>query len=134
MGWQEVASLGSVVVALLLGLLTYTRGAKSDQALDIATNVKTTFEAQQALVNDLQEELVRNRNLAHDCEKSCIDLRRKLAQSLRLVSEQEAEISKLKSVVSEHEATIAKHEKTINSMSRRTDQKPRQGEEERRQS
>jgi chromosome segregation ATPase len=140
MDWQSVASIGAVFVTGVLGFLTYRRGKSSDTALNVATNVQSTYSATLALVDQLQEEVTRlqrdvgsHRTSLLECEENSSALRRKLAERNEMVSDQEHQIKKLQRTVADHEVTIDRHERTIERMSRRTDtQTPRVDDEERR--
>lgn len=141
MDWTAFAAVASVLGTIGLGVLTFLRGTKADQALNTATNVQSTFTAQKELVDNLQEEVARHREDLHQhrgllfrCEEESRSCRSNLAGARMIISAQEAEIENLKAVVAEHEQTIAKHEKALAAVSRRQDMKPTQeNNEERRQ-
>jgi predicted transcriptional regulator len=118
MGWEGVAAIASVTVTLALGLLTYARGSKSDQALNIATNVQSTYVAQASLIDDLQAEVARTHNMLVNCEKSGREIRSKYDEAKRLILVQEREIDNLKRVQAEHEITIAQHQRKIDTLTR----------------
>jgi len=85
MDWQSFAAVGSVLATIVLGILTFTRGVKSDQALNMATNVQTVYLAQQSLIDDLRLEVERLRGMWKECEGQSAELRdrvRKLENSL----------------------------------------------------
>jgi predicted RNase H-like nuclease (RuvC/YqgF family) len=141
MKWELAIALFSVSGTVGLGLLTYFRGTKSDQALNIATNVQNTFDAQRGLVDNLQEEVQRyqsmlsdHREQIHECENQCRKCNHRLAETERELLARDAEIASLKKIMAEHETTITKHEVTINRIARRGDMapQPRQDDEERR--
>lgn len=140
MDWAVVISGVSVTATAILGFLTLRRGNKADEALNVATNVQTTFDAQKSIVDNLQEEVERyrgdlneHRSMLLKCEEDCRSCRSNLAGAQMIIKTQELEIQNLKNVVSEHENTIAKHERTLSQVSRREDMKPkREGDEERR--
>lgn len=141
MDWTAFAAVASVLGTIGLGILTFVRGTKADQALNTATNVQSTFTAQKELVDNLQEEVIRqredlneHRSLLFRCEQECRACRSNLAGAHLVIASQEAEIENLKGLVAEHEQTIAKHERTLNKVSRREDMKPvREDNEERRE-
>lgn len=133
MDWTAVAAVLSVVGTIGLGLLTLLRGTKSDKALNIATNVQNTFTAQQALVDQLQEEVDRHkadlkeyRTRANECEAECRKSQSNLAGARMIIAAQEVEIERLKSRVNEHG-------RVIDQISRREDHEPpREDDAERR--
>ena len=141
MNWPAVASILSVLATIILGVLTFVRGSKADEALNTATTVQSTFDAQRYLFDNLQEEMIRtkgeldeHRQLLRACEDDCRRCRSNLAGSRLIIQAQEVEIENLKAVMAEHELTISRHEATINKMSRRSDRpsEPRPDGQERR--
>lgn len=133
MDWTAVAAVGSVVGTFILGVLTLSRGSKSDKALNMATNVQSTYSAQKDLVDNLQEEVARHqvdleryRALTQQCEAECRECKSNLAGSRLIIAAQEAEIEQLKTKVDRLEHTLA-------NISRREDQVLQEGDQERRQ-
>lgn len=68
MDWQTGVSILSVSITSILGIVTLTRGTSADKALNIATNVQSTFNAQGSLIEDLRQEIIRVRALHNECE------------------------------------------------------------------
>lgn len=116
MTWQTATSLASVIATVVLGGLAYKRSRRADDVLDVAANVKTTFEAQAEINEGLRADVVRLRGAHQQCEEATNDLRRALAGSHLARDEQAREIARLKATVNEHEETIARHELTINQL------------------
>jgi len=124
MGWEQFVALLSVLITGGIGLLTYLRGRRSDEALNVATNIKTTFEAQGQLIDALQEDIATQRGWLHACEESCRECRRELEERTRLFHDLERQFANLKTLAFEQEQTIARHERTLNAVSRRSDHPP----------
>lgn len=124
MQWEGLAAVASVLATGGLGVLTYFRGRRSDNQLHIATNIQTTYAAQQSHINELQEDLKTVRGWLSQCEESCRDCRKRIDMRDRMINEQEIQISNLKGVIFEHEQTIARHQRTLDAMSRREDRRP----------
>lgn len=124
MEWEQATALTSALITGAIGLLTYLRGRRSDEALNVATNIKTTFDAQAQLIDALQEEIATQRGWLHACEESCRECRRQLEERTRLFHALEREFANLKALAFEQEQTIARHERTLTSISRRSDHSP----------
>lgn len=92
MDWQTFAAVGSLIVTATYGGLALYNRVKSDSALDVATNIKSTYDTLLAFVNELQEEVKNHRQHLEECETG------KLQQA--------EEIKQLKEQVKEHEKTI----------------------------
>lgn len=116
MTWEQGLALASVAVTGLLGWVTYRRGARADDVINVAANVKTTFDAQVEITEALQREVARHRQSLADCEGHTEAMRRASAAAQLVIDRQEREIARLKAVVDEHEQTIARHELTINQL------------------
>lgn len=69
MTWPNGIALFSACVTAVLGFVAVTRSWRSDKALDTAANVKTTFDAQATLIQDLQTETARLRVDLRGCEE-----------------------------------------------------------------
>jgi chromosome segregation ATPase len=119
MSWEQVTALLSVLVTATIGLLTYFRGRRSDEALSSATNVKSAFEAQADLIDALQEDIRTQREWLHACEETCRHTRMQLDERTRLFNAQELEIANLKSVIYDHEQEISRLRRTVDIVSRR---------------
>ena len=116
MTWEQVLALASVSVTGVLGWLTYRRGSRADDVLDVAANVKTTFEAQAEFNTALREENDRTRLALAACERSHVEDRAAIAAAQVVMDAQVREIARLKATVDEHEETITRHELTINQL------------------
>lgn len=129
---ETIVALISIAGTIGLGLLTFLRGTKSDKALDIATNVQNTYDAQRLLIDNLQEEVGRYQGLLSEqrqtiagCEESCQRCRSELAEALRTIADRDDKIARLT-------RQVQRHEEKISAIARRTDGDPRNGDEERR--
>jgi hypothetical protein len=116
MSWEQALLAACAVSTALLGWVTYKRGSRADDVLDVAANVKSTFEAQVEINDSLRQDVVRLRAAHQTCEDATNDLRRSLADAHLREDEQVREVARLKAIVNEHEVTIARHETTINNM------------------
>ena len=116
MTWEQGLALASVAVTAFLGWLTYKRGSHADDVLDVAANVKTTFEAQAEFNVALREENKKIRLDLIACEEGHVEDRRAFAAAQAVIDDQAREIARLKATVDEHEMTIARHELTINQL------------------
>lgn len=67
--WQTWTALASVMVTLALGTATIVRGVRSDNALNVATNIQSTYTATMNLVEALQREVGRVTQSLVNCEK-----------------------------------------------------------------
>lgn len=134
MGWEQGITLLGVLITGALGLLTWQRGRKSDDALNLATLTKNNFEGYEKLIDALQEDIATQRSWLHACEENCRDLRHQLEERTRLFYDLEREFANLKTLAFEQEQTIARHERTLAAVRRRSDHSPqaRTDEEERR--
>lgn len=123
MTWEQLLSLLAVAVTGILGWLTYRRSRRSDEVLDVAANIKTTFDAQAEINHGLREDVKRLREAHQLCEEATNDLRRSLANSHLIIDAQTRETAQLKATVAEHELTISRHERTINELRVQTNSK-----------
>lgn len=130
MAWEQVLiALGAIGApgTIILGVIVYRQGRKADEVLDVAANVKSTFDAQAEINEERRLDVIRLREAHRECEDATNDLRRALAEAHLRKDEQAREIAHLKAVVNEHEQTIARHERTINQLRAGT-QADRRGE------
>lgn len=118
--WLAVLVPLSMVSTMILGWLTFRKGSKADSALNLATNIKSTLDAQATHIDDLQEE---NREIKAEC-RAC-------RQELDAAYEALREERKLRW---ELEQTVAKHERALAQVARREDMKPVREEDEERRS
>lgn len=116
MTWQTATSLLSVLATIILGGAAYLRSKRADDVLDVAANVKTTFEAQTEINEGLRLDVARLRGALVDCEDAHVEDRRAISLAQDVVDAQAREIARLKVTVNEHEETIARHELTINQL------------------
>lgn len=116
MTWEQALLAVCAVATSLLGWVTLQRGRKADEVLDVAANVKSTFEAQVEINDGLREDVTRLRAAHQVCEEATNQLRRALADSHLREDEQAREVAHLKATVDEHEHTIGRHEQTINQL------------------
>lgn len=123
MTWEQILSLLAIAITGTLGWLSYRRSRRSDEVLDVAANIKHTFDAQAEINQALREDVTRLRGLHQLCEEATNDLRRSLANSHLVVDAQTREIAQLKATVAEHELTISRHERTINELRVQTNSK-----------
>ena len=116
MNWQEGLLIACAVSTAVLGWVTKVRSGKADAVLDVAANVKTTFEAQTEINEGLRADVARLRASLIDCDDAHVEDRRAIALAQEVVDAQAREIARLKATVDEHEETIARHERTINEL------------------
>lgn len=116
MSWEQVVLALCAAATALLGWVTFRRGRKADEVLDVAANVKSTFDAQVEINDGLRADVHRLRLAHKECEDATNDLRRALADAHLREDEQVRELARQKAQLGEHEQTIARHELTINQL------------------
>ncbi len=116
MTWEQALLTLCSVSVPVLGWATFTRGRKADEVLDVAANVKATFEAQVGINTALTADLGRVRMSLRECEEHHHVTHQSLTEAHELADAQAREIARLKATVDEHEQTIARHELTINQL------------------
>lgn len=121
---EQILAGGSVAITATIGLLTFLRGRRADNVLNVAGNIQTTFDATHQHIEELLEDIATQRQWLHACEETCRDLRKQLADRERTFREVEAQLANLKTLAFEQEQTIARHERTLNAVSRRSDHPP----------
>lgn len=114
MTWQPWLLVASAIATAVLGWITYKRGRRNDDVLDVAANIQSTFDAQAKINEERREEIVRLHAAHQRCEEATNALRRANAELHLERDKQDREIARLKSIVNEHEQAIASHERTIN--------------------
>lgn len=127
MSWEQALIAACAISTALLGWVTYKRGSKADEVLDVAANVKSTFEAQVEINDGLRADVARLRAAHNTCEEATNQLRRAIADGHLREDEQVREIARLKAQVGEHEETIGRHELTINQLRAGTPADRREG-------
>lgn len=116
MTWEQGLLALCAVSTAILGWVTYRRGSKTDEVLDVAANVQSTFDTQVEITDGLRADVARLRAAHLACEQATDALRHELAESHLREDEQAREVHRLKATVGEHEETIARHEQTINQL------------------
>lgn len=116
MTWQPWLLVACSIATALLGWVTYKRGRRTDDVLNVAANIQSTYETQSDIIGGLRDEVGRLRSAHRTCEEATDTLRHALAESHLLVDKQAREVARLKATVDEHEQTIARHEQTINQL------------------
>jgi LPS O-antigen subunit length determinant protein (WzzB/FepE family) len=109
--WQSIVALISPIAVVIIGVLTYRRGSKGDRALNLATNIQTTFNAQQGLIDNLQEETGRLGTALANCDHKCETVLKEHRKALQL-------IDVLQKRVESHELTIEIQKGQIELLSR----------------
>lgn len=116
MTWQPWLLVACSIATALLAWVTYKRGRRNDEVLNVAANIQSTYDAQKEVNEERRLEIAQLRAAHQQCVDDTNDLRRDLAASHLKRDEQTREIARLKATVDEHEHTIAKHERRINEL------------------
>lgn len=101
--WVPIGVIFTAAVTLITAFFTFTKGIKSDKALESSSLVATAFEGQKNLVEALQEEITRHAAASaiqaadtFKCRQECDELKSKFARTDFELQQAKREIGVLK--------------------------------------
>lgn len=78
--WEGIAAVLAAAGTAFVGWLTYRKGTKADEALNLSAATAANLEAQRLHIDNLQEDVDRYRGIAHDCESELDAVRKQLRE------------------------------------------------------
>jgi membrane protein implicated in regulation of membrane protease activity len=76
--WQPLSSIGALVVAAITGWWAFRRGSKNDENLNLTHRIEVNVDIQQKIIDNLQQEVGRNRSGWEACLRQCGELQAKV--------------------------------------------------------
>lgn len=114
--YAGIGALIGVVVSLVLGIFTYIRGKKADDALNMSTVTKTNLETQQHIIDQLQEDVQINRTMRREVEEELMKLRAELRDMRHENANLRLDVRASRQIIAKHEQTIAELEAKLEAL------------------
>lgn len=111
--WPSVALIGTVVVTALTSALTYKRGTRTDEQLNISTLTQANFQAQRELVDQLQEENERLRVRLREADETEARLRGEVRNHRHEAGDARAGLAAAEVLIAEKDRMLAERDAHI---------------------
>lgn len=95
MHWQTVAAFAGPILAFILGLAALLRTRNSTTALNLATNIQSTYDTQASIITTVQADLRWVKKELHNCEEAHAEARRENFRLQATVERLEARVREL---------------------------------------